>query len=508
MIMRKDKFKNIFSGLTIAYGQYQPGERGENGKQQGKAFIVRGTVTEELWENHLTGKGPALGIIPITENNDCRWGCIDIDEYNFDHTGLIKNIRDNKLPLIVCRSKSGGAHVFLFTKENIPASLMQSKLKSMAIILGYEGSEIFPKQTEILVDRGDTGNFLNLPYHNEMKGLRYAINDTGAGCTLEEFFELYDVYALTKEQVEEIKTEEKKIEEAFPGGPPCLNKLASIGFGEGSRNNALFNIAVYYKQAKPDSWEDEIVKANMEYMDPPLSNSEVQQLIKSVNRKGYDKYRCKDAPINSVCQAGICKTKKHGVGFEDEQLPELKNLTKITSNPPEWFLEVDGKVIKLKSEELHSPNMFALCCLDQANIVVANVAPRDWRQVILKELLENLQEIKPLESLNHDNQLENLLYDFTVNRPAARTKEDMLNKMSWTDDSHSHFRLEDFYNFAKRNNWELDKTKTGNLLKQSGVFVEEVRMTLKNQTPRIVKIKAMKKSEPSISGVKYADDHY
>ena len=50
------------------------------------------------------------------------------------------------LPLIVCRSKSGGAHVFLFTKENIPASLMQSKLKEMAIILGYEGSEIFPNK--------------------------------------------------------------------------------------------------------------------------------------------------------------------------------------------------------------------------------------------------------------------------------------------------------------------------------------------------------------------------
>ena len=207
MIIKKDKFKNIFSGLTIAYGQYQPGERGENGKQQGKAFIVRGAVTEELWENHLTGKGPALGIIPITESNDCRWGCIDIDEYNFDHLSLIKSIRSNKLPLIVCRSKSGGAHVFLFTKENIPASLMQSKLKSMATILGYEGSEIFPKQTEILVDRGDTGNFLNLPYYNEMKGLRYAINDTGTSCALQEFFELHDIYACTKEQVEAIKTE-------------------------------------------------------------------------------------------------------------------------------------------------------------------------------------------------------------------------------------------------------------------------------------------------------------
>jgi hypothetical protein len=68
--------------------------------------------------------------------------------------------------------------------------------------------------------------------------------------------------------------------------------------------------------------------------------------------------------------------------------------------------------------------------------------------------------------------------------------------------------LEDFFNFAKRNNWELDKTKTGNLLKQAGVFVEEVRMSLKNQTPRIVKIQAMKKSEPSISRVKYAEENY
>jgi hypothetical protein len=50
-----------------------------------KAFIVRGNVTDDLWENHLKGEGPALGIIPITENNTCRWGCIDIDEYNFNH---------------------------------------------------------------------------------------------------------------------------------------------------------------------------------------------------------------------------------------------------------------------------------------------------------------------------------------------------------------------------------------------------------------------------------------
>jgi hypothetical protein len=509
MIM--DKFKSIFLGLEIAYGQYQPGERGENGKQKGKAFIVRGDVTDSLWIDHLKGKGPALGIIPITEDNSCRWGCIDIDEYNFDHLSLIQSIRKLNLPLIVCRSKSGGAHVFLFTKENIPASLMQSKLKQMAIILGYEGSEIFPKQTEILVERGDTGNFLNLPYYNEMKGLRYAINDNGAGCTLEEFYKLYDLWACSKEDVQNIKTEEKKIEEAFPGGPPCLNKLAAIGFGEGSRNNALFNIAVYYKQSKPDSWEDEIVKANHKYMEPPLSNNEVQQLIKSVNRKGYDKYRCKDAPINAVCQASLCRTKRFGVGFGEEAMPVLGSLTKYSSTPPQWFLDVGGARIELKTEQLYSPNLFALACLDQANLVVPIPKPKDWKQHFLKPMMQDLQEVEPLESLDPENELTGLLQDWTTNRQSARTMDDVFNKLPYTDEKRefTYFRMEDFFNFCKRNHWEKDKNYTGNLLKRmEKIFVCEERVRIKKQQPRLIKIKTMKQTDASVSKIPYQEENF
>ena len=505
-----DKFKSIFSGLEIAYGQYQPGERGENGKQKGKAFICRRDVTDDLWINHLKGKGPALGIIPITQNNDCRWGCIDIDEYNFNHLELIQSIRKLNLPLIVCRSKSGGAHVFLFTKKNISASLMQSKLKQMAIILGYEGSEIFPKQTEILVERGDTGNFLNLPYYNEMKGLRYAFDDNGSSCTLEEFYKLYDLYSCTEEDLQNIKTEEKKIEEAFPGGPPCLNKLASTGFGEGSRNNALFNIAVYYKQSHPDSWEDEIVKANQKFMEPSLNNNEVQQLIKSVNRKGYDKYRCKDAPINAVCQAGLCRTKRFGVGYGEEEMPVLGSLTKYASKPPEWFLDVDKKRIQLKSEQLYSPNLFALACLDQANLIVPIPKPKDWKQHFLKPMMDGLQEVEPLESLNPVNELTNLLQDWTTNRQSARTLDDILNKLPYTDDQRefTYFRMEDFYNFCKRNHWEKDKNQTGNLIKQLDVFVGEGRVRIKKQQPRLIKIKTMKPTEASTSKVPYLEENF
>ena len=506
-----EKFKQIFSGLTIAYGQYQPGERGENGKQKGKAFIVRKPVTDELWTNHLGGEGPALGIIPITENNDCRWGCIDIDEYDLDHISLIKSIRNLKLPVIVCRSKSGGAHVFLFTKENISAALMQNTLKKFAVVLGYEGSEIFPKQTEILVERGDTGNFLNLPYHNNMKGLRYAINDNGTGCALEEFYQLYDVYSKTKKEIEEIKIEEKKIEEAFPYGPPCLNKLASIGFGEGSRNNALFNVAVYYKQSNPDTWEDEIVKANMEYMEPPLSNSEVQQLIKSVNRKGYDKYRCKDAPINAVCQSGLCRTKRFGVGFGEEEMPVIGTLTKYASTPPQWFLDVDKTRIELKSEQLYNAGMFALACLDQANKIVPVPKAQDWKQHFLKPMMSNLQEVEPLESLDPINELTGLLQDWTTNRQSARTLDDIFNKLPFTDEKRefTYFRMEDFYNFCKKNHWEMDKIKTGNLIKRlEDIFIEETRVRVKTQQPRLVKIKTMRKIEASLSKVAYQQDDF
>ncbi len=429
--MKSEKFKNIFEGLKIAYGQYQKGERSENGsKQKGKAFIVRKNVSDDLWENHLQGEGPALGIIPIREDNTCRWGCIDIDSYNFNHSGLIQSIRNLNLPLIVCRSKSGGAHVFLFAKEFISAALMQSTLKKIAKVLGYEGSEIFPKQTEILVERGDTGNFLNLPYYNETKGLRYAINDNGDAASLEEFYKLYDLYSCSEDSLKQIKIEEKKIEEAFPAGPPCLNKLASTGFGEGSRNNALFNIAVYYKQAHPDSWEDKIVEANIKHMEPKLSNSEVQQLIKSVNRKGYDKYRCKDAPINAVCQSGLCRTKRFGVGFGEEEMPQLGNLTKYKSSPPQWFLDVDGTRIELKSEQLYSSPLFALACLDQANLVVPVPKAKDWKQHFLKPMMNNLQEVEPLESLNPMNQLTGLLQDWTTNRQSARTMDGMYHSVA------------------------------------------------------------------------------
>ena len=171
-----ERFKNIFEGLNRAHGVTKVSEsNGDGNKIKGKSFVKREDITDELWIKHLDGT-ESLGVIPINDDNQCRWGCIDIDSYaGFDHKKLVDKIFNLHLPLIVCRSKSGGAHVFLFTEEYVSASLMQDKLNEIRSVLGYGGSEVFPKQRE-LKSKDDTGNFLNLPYFNGDNTTRYAFD--------------------------------------------------------------------------------------------------------------------------------------------------------------------------------------------------------------------------------------------------------------------------------------------------------------------------------------------
>ena len=256
--MDVEKFKSIFDGLEEAYGTYRIDKTQTNGKKAGKAAIVRETRTTKLWVNHLTGKGNSIGIIPINADNACKWGCVDVDQYPLDHKVLIKKIRKTKLPLVVCRSKSGGAHCFLFCSEWIEAKEMQRALRHIAAALGYGDSEIFPKQVKLHLDRGDVGNFLNLPYYDAEEGLRYGILNDGTSATLEEFFELYDKYVQTKEQIQRLQVEKTRGPVVLGEGPPCLQHLVKQKISEGGRNNGLFNLGVYLRKAYPDSWETEI----------------------------------------------------------------------------------------------------------------------------------------------------------------------------------------------------------------------------------------------------------
>ena len=210
-----ERFKNIFEGLDRAHGVTLVGEsNGDGNKIKGKSFVKREPVTDDLWQKHLDGKD-SLGVIPINDDNKCKWGCIDIDSYaGFDHKKLINKIKQFNLPLIVCRSKSGGAHVFLFTKDYVSASLMQDKLNEIRSVLGYGGSEVFPKQRE-LKSKDDTGNFLNLPYFNGNKTTRYCFNENGEAVNLERFYLLYSLYKITPDQLEQLRVLEAEEQSQF-----------------------------------------------------------------------------------------------------------------------------------------------------------------------------------------------------------------------------------------------------------------------------------------------------
>jgi hypothetical protein len=490
------RFKAIFSGLDVAYGTYRIEGSKESGKQAGKAVVVRKPPTDDLWIKHLEGVEPSLGIIPIRADNSCIWGCIDIDQYPLDHLGLIQKIRKQDLPLVVCRSKSGGAHVFLFVKEPIPAAAMQRYLKACAAVLGEAGREIFPKQAEILVERGDTGNFLNLPYFGGDQTMRYAIRDDGSAATLAEFYALYDQWV----QPPDIQPPEepKKPDHPIKDGPPCLQAICAQGVPEGTRNNALFNIAVYLKKAHDTHWEDKLVEHNIKYVAPPLPNNELQIIIKQLGKKEY-KYKCKDAPINSFCNPGLCRTRKYGIGADGPDAPAMSSLSKYNSEPPLWFLDINGKRIELDTESLFNQPAFQKACVEKLNVLPPTLRRQDWEQVLnqlLREMVETEQIVEAPEDVGLTGRFNDLLEEFAAHLQQAMDRDEILMGRPWVNEEEArvYFRMKDLESHLVRNNFKgLATAKIAQRLRDLGG--EPISLFLKGRAVRCWKMPAFAKQD-------------
>lgn len=482
-------FKAIFSGLDIAYGTYRIESSRVDGKQAGKAVVVRKPPTDDLWTKHLEGVEPSLGIIPIRADNSCIWGCIDIDQYPLDHVGLIKKVRSLELPMVVCRSKSGGAHVFLFTKEPIAAAEMQRFLKAAAALLGEAGREIFPKQAEILVDRGDTGNFLNLPYFGGDMTTRYAVKDDGTAATLEEFYELHEKWV----QGPDLKfpEEPKAPDHPIKDGPPCLQALCTQGVPEGTRNNALFNIGIYLKKVIPIHWDDAMVAHNLKYVSPPLPNNEVQILIKQLNKKDY-RYKCKDSPLNSFCNSGLCRTRKYGIGANGPDAPQMSSLSKYNSEPPLWFLDINGKRVELDTESLFTQAAFQKSCVEKINILPPTLRKQDWEQLLnalLKEMVETEHITEASEDTSITGRFNDLLEEFCTHLQQAMDRDEILMGRPWTDEDEAktYFRMKDLEAHLVRNNFKgMTAPKMAQRLRDLGG--EPISLFLKNRAARCWKI--------------------
>ena len=199
-----EKFYELFKGSGRAHGTFEINDSNDI-KQKGVGKTIRSGGAElKHWNSHLEGNY-GIGVIPINEENRVCWGCIDVDVYPLEFKHLVGMIENLKCPLVVCRSKSGGAHIFLFTKEFVPAGEMQDVLRDLSASLGHGGVEIFPKQREILVDRSDVGSWLNMPYFGGESSTRYGYDNNGMHLSPEAFLNFAEKRKVTREQLNNIQ---------------------------------------------------------------------------------------------------------------------------------------------------------------------------------------------------------------------------------------------------------------------------------------------------------------
>ena len=487
-------FKDIFKGLDRARGVTYVDKKGEDGQKiKGKSFVTREKVTDDLWNKHLQGIEPSLGIIPINDDNKCRWGCIDIDSYaGFDHKKLINKIKELKLPLVVFRSKSGGAHVFLFTEVPVEAKIVRDKLLSISAVLGYGGAEVFPKQIE-LKSQDDTGNFLNLPYFNGDNTTRYAFKDDGTAASLEEF---YGIYKNVKQlDVGSIKVERPESE--FSDGPPCLESLTQTDIKDG-RDRILYQYIQYAKRKWPENWQSKINAFNYKYFEKhpegPLEDKIVQGKIKFNDGKDLG-FKCNEEPMCNHCDKSLCKTRKFGIGG-DSVFPTLSDLQKVELDEPYYWVNVDGERIKLDTiDSLLEQRLFRRTVAKQINKKPPRITIKEFEKYT-DMLLAGVEIIKAPIGSSLIEQLKDHLEEYCLNDSSATTnKEEIFLGNVWTSESKHHFIFNKFFHgYLQRRKWPEKHQTTQDLLIQH-CGCKDDRIYIGKKRPSVMIVDAFEKPE-------------
>jgi hypothetical protein len=188
-------FKALYPGYSKAHGTSEIRGIDPKTRKRKAAYTTEAyPASDRVWAEHLSGGPKGLGIIPLLDDGESvKWAAIDIDVNDIDHASLEKKVEDLGLPLVICRSKSGGAHCYLFLEKSCLAKDVVDALNNWSAALGHPGVEIFPKQTRRALDQGTgkpgPGNWINLPYFGADNTERYCIY-RGGRLSLQAFVEL------------------------------------------------------------------------------------------------------------------------------------------------------------------------------------------------------------------------------------------------------------------------------------------------------------------------------
>lgn len=375
-----DRFFALFEGNKRSSGRYDP--------KRDRAFTEYEPLSEAHIAAHFAGELGA-GAVPILDDDTCLWAAIDIDNHDSDEdlpiSELDEAIRTKGLPLVACRSKSGGIHAYVFLEKPQSAARIRGFMTQWATMLGHTGAEIFPKQGRLggtTDGKKQLGNWINLPYFDIEKTLRYAVRD-GKVLTLEQFLDLAEGARVTEAQLRALSVSD------HPDAPPCIQRIFTHGVPQGQRNEALYNVVVYLRKADPATAEARAQAANQSLFSKPLPKAEFGRTVASAMRPDYG-FRCGEEPVRSLCNRDLCLKQKFGITPEDaerldtvEALPIFSDLVKYISEPVRWEMRIDGvRVTNLMTAQILDWRAMRELIADRLTKIVPMLKGMEWERIL------------------------------------------------------------------------------------------------------------------------------
>ena len=468
-----ERIMELFAGLDRGYGEFRIDEDtyGEKDKKGGRAVTKGEPWTSKNWEDHLAGK-VGFGVVPIRDDGTVSWACIDVDAYGKNVIALANEfVQKYSLPFVVCRSKSGGAHVFVFFKVPIPAKNVVKKLAAFAKAMGFGGSEIFPKQTNLAADQ--FGNWLNMPYFDWEISTRYAIDSEGERMDLPRFLDHAFASRLSIDGWKKLEVPETT--HPFQDGPPCLQTIAREGVPDGMRNNALLQMGVYAKFKHGEDYADKVTEYNATHLKPPLGTKEIYNtVLKSLERRDYG-YKCPhlgSGEFQSWCNKTTCMRRKFGIGgagddeFDDEVQPgELRKLIYFTpdrrplNEDPNWEWDINGCSIPFENtESLLNMNAFMVKMVNHLNLVPPPQTRIQWLRRIQYHIKNAVTIELPFETAPAAMTLDHLR-KFVEDNSHAKNNRDLWDGLVLKKNESYRFRLESFCDYIRDRSRAIVKAK-------------------------------------------------
>lgn len=444
-----ERFAKLFAGYTRAYGVFRVTKLDDKGKAQGKAATLRETVTTAHYQQHLDGS-QGLGIIMLTEEDTCWFGAIDYDNRDVDHAELEQKVKALHLPLVICRSKSGGAHLYVFAETPVPASTLRDRLEEWVALLGMSSkTEQFPKQSTRF-NENDLGSWINLPYFQAADTARYAVHE-GKPVPLGTFLDLAEAARLPEAawHTPSLADVSNDPDDLFHEGPPCLQLLHQAGgFPEGGRNLGMTAVMTYLKKRFPDAWEAKADAYNQAMA--KIGSQELQQIIKNFRRKDYG-YQCKQPPINSCCQRRLCLKRLHGVGpgapeSTGHQITSLTRYDYAEGDEPMWGLEINGQRLLVTNSQLYNRDDFNRAAMAQANLLPIHMNMSRWLQY-LSTLIVSADVVPMPADAGPVGQLWEWIKTYLTQGIFALERDEVVLGKPYRKDGWAYFRGQDLFRF-------------------------------------------------------------